>query len=94
MENNDADFRWFGQGFDGFPKRLPDDSIEYYIYILDQNLQDSDIREKLRSVQSSATSLTRKLLKDFIWQRESIVLELVREDGKILASFCKLCTLS
>ncbi|MCJ1249522.1 hypothetical protein MMC30_006748 [Trapelia coarctata] len=80
MEDANDDFKWFGEGFDGFPKRLPDDSIEYNIYLLDQDLQDSEVREKLRSVQSSATTLIRQVLKDFIWQRESFVLELVRED--------------
>jgi len=90
MENSNDDFKWFGEGFDGFPKRLPDDNIEYNIYVLDQNLPDTEIREKLRSVQSSATTLTRQLLKDFIWQRESFVLEHVREDGKVINKLSKL----
>lgn len=90
MDDANDDFKWFGEGFDGFPKRLPDDSVEYNIYALDQNLRDIEIREKLRRVQSSATTLTKNLLKDFIWQRESFLLELVRENGKVLGNSCQL----
>jgi len=93
MVDANDDFKWFGEGFDGFPKRLPDDSIEYNIYVLDQNLQDTKIRQKLRSVQSSASTLTKNLLKDFIWQRESFVLELVRENGKVLGNSYQLVNL-
>lgn len=89
MDDANDDFKWFGEGFDGFPKRLPDDSIEYNIYVLDQNLQDAKIREQLRSVQLSANTLTKNLLSGFIWQRESFVLELVRENGKVLGNSCQ-----
>ncbi|KAL0260152.1 hypothetical protein SLS55_005898 [Diplodia seriata] len=76
------DFKWFGEGFDGFPKRLPDDTVEYIIYIIDSKLQtDSQVRERLRSLETAANLLTKKLLKDYIWQRESFKLELKREDG-------------
>lgn len=76
------DFKWFGEGFDGFPKTLPDDCVEYSIYILDSNLTDLERREQLREIQSAATKLTNVLLKDFIWQRESFKLSLEREDGR------------
>ncbi|KAL1638075.1 hypothetical protein SLS58_009001 [Diplodia intermedia] len=76
------DFKWFGEGFDGFPKRLPDDTVEYIIYVIDSKLAtDSQVRERLRSLETAANLLTKKLLKDYIWQRESFKLELKREDG-------------
>lgn len=74
-------FKWFEEGFDGFPKSLPDDCIEYTIYLLDSTLTDLERREKLRQVQSAGTELTNRLLKDFIWQREGFRLSLEREDG-------------
>ena len=76
------DFKWFGEGFDGFPKSLPEDCVEYTIYILDSALTDLERREKLREVQSAAIKLTYQLLKDFIWQRETFKLSLDREDGR------------
>lgn len=76
------DFKWFGEGFDGFPKFLPEDCVEYTLYIIDSKLNDFDVREKLREVQSEANKLIKKLLKEFIWQREKFALELVRKDGQ------------
>lgn len=68
----------------GFSKRLPDDCVEYSIYILDQTLNDSTIRERLSHIKSTANLLTGSLLKGFIWQRDSFGLELVKQDGKVL----------
>ena len=76
--------KWFGEGFDGFPKRLPDDCVEYVIYVLESAIQESERRESLRKIISAANALTKKLLKDFIWQRDNFRLELVREEGKVL----------
>jgi hypothetical protein len=81
MEPQQKDFKWFNEGFDGFPKNLPEDCVEYSIYIIDTQLTDSEIRSQLRRVQSSASSLTKRLLKDYIWQRQSFNLDLVHENG-------------
>lgn len=81
MDTSSGDFKWFGEGFDGFPKSLPEDCVEYTIYLLDSALTDLERREKLRQIQSAGIKLTTQLLKDFIWQRESFKLSLEREDG-------------
>ena len=75
-------FKWFGEGFDGFPKSLPEDCVEYTIYILDSKLTDLRRREQLRDVQSAVTKQTNKLLEDYIWQRDGFKLLLEREDGR------------
>lgn len=80
LEDN---LKWFGQGFDGFSKTLPGDCVEYTLCIVDAALQHSDIRARLRVVQSAAKALTKRLLEDFIWQRESFGLDLVHQDGKV-----------
>ncbi|MCJ1432569.1 hypothetical protein MMC27_001926 [Xylographa pallens] len=80
MEKTADGFESSGKDFEEFPRRLPDDCVEYSIYVLNQTLKDAEIRERLRNVQSATSALTRKLLKDFIWQREGFALELVRED--------------
>jgi len=80
----DDEFKWFGEGFNGFPKFLPEDCVEYTIYILSAELKDLELRNSLRRIQASSTSLTKKLLHNFIWQRESFALELIREDGRVL----------
>ncbi|TKA51874.1 hypothetical protein B0A49_12822, partial [Cryomyces minteri] len=66
------DFKWFGEGFNGFPKRLPEDCVEYVVYIVDSKLNsETQVRSRLKEFQSAAIALSKKLLKDYIWQRES-----------------------
>jgi len=68
-------------GFEPFLKSLPDDTIEYVIYILDSNLADAQVRSRLNVILQAANDLTKKLLKDYIWQRDDFKLALKREDG-------------
>jgi hypothetical protein len=75
------DFKWFGEGFDGFPKRLPDDVVEYIVFIIDARLSDLQTRERLQAFQRALAELEKKFLKEYIWQRDGIKLELMREDG-------------
>lgn len=82
METHPKDFKWFGEGFDGFPKRLPDDCVEYSVHIINSSPAESTCRTRLRQVQQAANALTKGLLKDFIWQRQNFNLELVQDNGK------------
>ncbi|OAK99780.1 SGT1-domain-containing protein [Phaeosphaeriaceae sp. SRC1lsM3a] len=84
MEFPQDDLKWFGQGFDGFPKKLPDDVVEYIIYIIDTTLSDIQTRERLQAFQRSLLQLERRFLKEYIWQRDALKLELVREHGRWL----------
>jgi hypothetical protein len=78
------DFKWFGEGFDGFPKRLPDDVVEYMVFVIDSTLSDLQTRERLQAFQRSLTALEKKFLKEYIWQRDPMKLHLVREDARWL----------
>lgn len=84
MNGPSDDFKWFGEGFDGFPKRLPEDVVEYVIFIIDSKLSDVQTRERLQAFQRALTNLEKKFLKEYIWQRDSIKLDLVREEGRWL----------
>ena len=84
MDDQKADCEWPAQSFETLPRTLPEDCVEYVIYLIDSNLSDLDVREKLRDVHSTATTLTKGLLKDFIWQRESFQLSLQREKDRSL----------
>jgi hypothetical protein len=71
----DDGLKWFGEGFDGFPKRLPDDCVEYMIHVIDQNLVTaSTIRGRLNDILKAANAMKKKLLKDYIWQRQGFEL--------------------
>jgi hypothetical protein len=83
-KEQDEDLAWFKSTFHPVPKpALPDDCVEYCLYILDSNFKgdNTKILERLREVQKTSAELTKDLLKDYIWQRESYRLELAREDG-------------
>ena len=78
------DFKWFGEGFDGFPKHLPEDCVEYAIYVIDRNADKNkaNSKERLRQVEQEATKLSKSLLKDYIWQREAFSLKLHQDNGE------------
>ena len=83
MESSEGELNAFGEGFNQFPKIIPEDCVAYTIYIIDAKLSDSQVQDQLRQVQKAGIKLTNELLKDFIWQRERIHFDLVREKGKL-----------
>ena len=77
----DYGFKWFGEGFEGFPKRLPEDTVDYAVYIVDSALDQAQKVTKLKQVLQDTTNFTKELLKDYIWQRDAFALELKLDDG-------------
>lgn len=76
------EFKWFGEGFDGFPKRLPEDTVEYVIHIVDKALNDAQTRTRSNEVLKAANELEKSVLKNYLWQRDPFKLHLQREDSK------------
>lgn len=80
MENDlppDDGLKWFGEGFDGFPKRLPDDCVEYVIYVIDEKLKDiAATRTRLNQILKAASDLAKNHTKGYIWQRDAFELRL------------------
>lgn len=79
MDNQfpDDGLKWFGEGFDGFPKRLPDDCVEYVIYVVEEKLNSTTaIRDRLNEILKTASELKKTYLKDYIWQRDAFELSL------------------
>jgi hypothetical protein len=72
MESQGEDgLKWFGEGFDGFPNRLPDDCVQYEIYIVDSRLTTfSVIRSRLNEILKASTELKKQSLSEYIWQRD------------------------
>ncbi|ELR05870.1 hypothetical protein VC83_09224 [Pseudogymnoascus destructans] len=81
MDGQKDDLKWFGEGFDGFPKRLPDDSVEYTLFIINTSLAQKEVLARLELVRKEATKLTGALLKDYIWQRDDFNLKLEQSSG-------------
>lgn len=84
MEPPKDEFKWFGEGFDGFPKRLPDDSVEYMLFIIDSTLNQKELISRLEAVRKEALKLEKDLLIEYVWQRESFTLRLKTENSKSL----------
>lgn len=88
----EEDIAWFKSTFRPIPKpELPDDSVEYFIYHLPSPApavidKAAEARARLLEVQRTAAELTKELLKDYIWQRESFRLEINKENGTSSAS--------
>lgn len=43
MDGPQDDLKWFGEGFDGFPKRLPEDTVAYILVIVDSRLTQKEV---------------------------------------------------
>lgn len=61
-----------------FPRHIPDDCVDYRIYILDPLVSDFERRAELQKILTTADAFNKGLLKGYIWQRESFSLSLVR----------------
>jgi len=84
MEEVKNEFQGFGEGFDGFPKRLPDDCVEYTLFIIDSKLKSQkELLSRLEGVRKEASKLADNLLKEYIWQRDPFVLELQSGKGMV-----------
>lgn len=67
-----------------FPRALPEDCVEYAVYVPDSTLDDSVVRSTLREVQATASKLLGQYLKGFLWQREEFQLDLIRDKDRSL----------
>ena len=74
----------FKERFEACSRGLPDDCVEYTMSVIDSTLDTQGHREKLRRVQVSAKSYTKKLLEGYIWQRDNFQLNLSQENGRYL----------
>jgi len=69
--------------FQGIPKRtLPDDTIQYSIYILASTQSTANLRAGLETVKDAAEQLLQEWGKGYIWQREGFVLSVSESEGK------------
>lgn len=66
------------EAFDGFRMRLPEDCVEYMLFIIgDKSLG------KLEIVRKAAVEKANELTKEYIWQREPFRLETKIQKGEL-----------
>ena len=78
------DLKWFGEGFDGFPRRIPEDCVDYSLFVINAELGPTETQSRLNAVQTAATELTQQLTQDYVWQREPFNLHAASENGLII----------
>ncbi|KAI4864497.1 SGT1-domain-containing protein [Hypoxylon rubiginosum] len=66
-------------GFTGFPRKLPENCVEYLIFLLDNGLEARSLLSDLENVRKSASRLCDKFAQGYIWQRDSFQLRLERD---------------
>lgn len=71
----------FEDGFDSFPRRLPEDCVEYILFIIDSQLETRKLLSALEVVRKAALQLTETLTRGYIWQRDSLQLEVKNDNG-------------
>jgi hypothetical protein len=80
------EFEGFDDGFKGFPKYLPDDCVEYSLFIIDNKLKtQKELLSRLEAVRKESLKLVESLLKDYIWQRDCFKVEVKNEKGMSFA---------
>ncbi|QSZ32002.1 hypothetical protein DSL72_001571 [Monilinia vaccinii-corymbosi] len=88
MDGIDDGFKGFGEGFDGFPKRLPEDCVEYSLYIIDSTLESQkDLLSRLEDVRKESVNLSKDLTKDYIWHRDGFKVDMKTEKGTISTTY-------
>ena len=67
-----------------FARQLPDDCVEYAIYIINEKIQGAQLRSNLQGISTAARNLQQKHLKDYIWQGDEFSLNLIHDEGRWL----------
>jgi hypothetical protein len=68
------------EDFDGFRMRLPEDCVEYMLFVISDNKAGSS-NPSLEAVRKAADQKLNELAKDYIWQRDPFKLETKVQKG-------------
>lgn len=71
------------QAQDGFERQLPDNTVEYLLFIVDDQLDARKLLTELEVVRKAAVQLSQTLAGGYIWQRDEFKVELKNETGEI-----------
>lgn len=71
-------------GFHGFERILPENCVEYMLFVIDADPQPKKGPSSLEVVRTAAVQLSNQLTKDYIWQRDGFGLESKTEMGNSL----------
>ncbi|KAI5466511.1 SGT1 protein-domain-containing protein [Mariannaea sp. PMI_226] len=70
-------------GSAGFQRQLPDNCVEYLLFILDSKLDARKHLSQIETIRKSALKLANDSTRDYIWQKDELNLELKNEQGLV-----------
>ncbi|KAI1370284.1 SGT1-domain-containing protein [Hypoxylon crocopeplum] len=70
-------------GFSGFPRRLPENCVEYLLFVLDNRIKAHSLLSELETIRKAALQLCDSVAKEFIWQRDSFQLRIERDQDLV-----------
>ncbi|KAI0836124.1 SGT1-domain-containing protein [Hypoxylon sp. FL0890] len=74
----------FSEGsFGGFQRSLPENCMEYLLFVLDNEHEGRSPLSELESIRKAAIKLCDNIAKDYIWQRDSFQLRLERDQDLV-----------
>ena len=76
-------------GRSGFERELPDNAVEYMLFVVDEKLDARATVSYLETLRKAAMELSKDLTTDYIWQRDEFNLELKNEQGKSYDTYLK-----
>lgn len=69
-------------GFKGFERSLPDNCVEYMLFVIDAKLQQQQhVFSRLDAVRKAAVQLSGRLTSGYIWQRDAFDVEVKNDKG-------------
>ena len=74
---------FFENGFEDFPRRLPENCVEYMLFIVDSQVESRKLLSELEVVRKAATQLCNRFTRDYIWQRDVFQLQVKNEKGLV-----------
>ncbi|KAK3936905.1 SGT1 protein-domain-containing protein [Diplogelasinospora grovesii] len=81
MDSTADELRPGDESFDGFRMSLPENCVEYMLFIIDDKLDPRKALSSLEAVRKAAMQKSEELTKDYIWQREAFKLETKNHKG-------------
>lgn len=70
-------------GFEGFARTLPENCVEYMLFVLEADAEPRKILSGLEAVRKAGVQLCNQLTKDYIWQRDGFQLEITSQGGML-----------
>ncbi|KAF2237402.1 SGT1-domain-containing protein [Viridothelium virens] len=78
----DSNFEAFRERWNGVSRHLPEDCVQYAIYIINERLDNAHQRLHVQEINSAAKELRKKYSQDYIWQEEEFSLNLIHNEGR------------